>query len=64
MRCLIFPLSLALSACTTEQAYNSAQSWQQIQCNKYPDKAEADRCIANAGGSYEAYKRQTEPEQK
>ena len=57
-------VALCLSACTTEQAYNSAQGWQQNQCNQIPDKAEFDRCMRNAGTSYESYKRQTEREQK
>ena len=57
-------VALCLSACTTEQAYNSAQGWQQNQCNKIPDKAEFDRCMSKASTSYESYKRQTEPGQK
>jgi hypothetical protein len=51
-------------ACTAEQAYNSAQGWQQQQCNKIPDKAEFDRCMSRAGTGYDAYKRQTEPDRK
>lgn len=57
-------VALCLSACTTEQAYNAAQGWQQNQCNKIPDKTEFDRCMNRASTSYESYKRQTEPEQK
>jgi hypothetical protein len=53
-----------LSGCTTEQAYNSAQAWQQNQCIKIPDEAEFDRCMSKANTSYESYKRQTEPGQK
>ena len=55
---------LGLAACTTEQAYNSLQGWQQNQCAKIPDKAEFDRCMSKASTTYESYKRQTEPEQK
>lgn len=57
-------LSLSLSACTSEQAYNSAQAWQRNQCGKYPDKTEYDRCMAKTNTSYDAYKRQTESETK
>jgi len=53
-----------LSGCTTEQAYSSAQGWQQNQCSKIPDKAEFDRCMSKANTSYESYKRQTEQGQK
>lgn len=62
-RNIILSLSLAalsLSACTTEQSYDSAQAWQRNQCNKIPDKTEFDRCMSNASTSYESYKRQTE----
>lgn len=63
---ILLPLLLAssLSACTTEQVYASAQSWQRNQCNKIPDKAESDRCMSKANATYETYKRQTEPGQK
>jgi hypothetical protein len=54
----------ALSACTTEQMYGSGQAWQRNQCNKMPDKADADRCAAGASTTYEAYKRQSELERK
>jgi hypothetical protein len=57
-------LSLFLSACTAEQAYNSAQGWQQNRCNGIPDKTEYDRCMAGATAPYDAYKRQTESGKK
>ena len=57
-------VAVCLSACTTEQAYNSAQGWQQNQCGRIPDKAEFDRCMSRAGTSYESYKRQSELEKK
>ena len=57
-------VALIVSACTAEQAYNSAQGWQQEQCNKIPDKAEFDRCMSRAGAGYDVYKRQTEPDRK
>lgn len=59
-----FTLALSLSACTTEQAYGSAQGWQRNQCARLPDKTEFDRCTSNAGPSYESYKRRNEAPQK
>ena len=50
-----------LSACTTEQAYYTAQGWKRNQCNKLPDKAEFDRCMSDTDTAYESYKRQAEP---
>jgi hypothetical protein len=49
-----------LSACTTEQRYNTAQSWQRNRCNQLPDKAEVDRCASNGNMPYDAYKAQSE----
>ena len=54
----------SLSACTTEQMYGSGQAWQRNQCSRMPDKADADRCAAQAGTTYETYKRQSELERK
>jgi hypothetical protein len=63
LRALITSL-LLLAACTTEQAYNTAQGWQRNWCGKIPDKAEFDRCMSDANRSHDEYKRQTEPEKK
>lgn len=54
-----FLLALLLAGCSAEQAYNAGQAWQRNQCAGIPDKAEYDRCTANAGGSYDAYQRDT-----
>jgi len=56
--------ALSLSACTTEQAYYTAQGWKRNQCNKLPDKAESDRCMSDTNAAYDSYKRQTEPARK
>ena len=53
-------LAVLISACTAEQAYYAGQTWQQNECNKIVDREQRDRCLSSAGGSYEAYKRQTE----
>ncbi len=50
-------VAMVLSACTTEQAYYTAQGWKRNQCNKLPDKAEFDRCMSNTNAAYESYKR-------
>jgi hypothetical protein len=50
----------ALSACTTEQGYNSAQGWQRNQCSRLLDRAELDRCMAQASVPYDTYKKDTE----
>jgi hypothetical protein len=53
-------LAWSVAACTGEQAYISAQAWQRNQCAKLPDRADYERCVRDAEGSYDAYKRQTE----
>jgi len=55
---------LFLPGCTAERAYGTGQAWQQNQCSRIPDKAEADRCMDRANTSYDSYKRQTESEKK
>ena len=56
--------AFSLPACTTEQAYGTAQAYQRNQCGKILDKAEFDRCMSGTNTTYDAYKRQTEPEKK
>jgi hypothetical protein len=48
-----------LPGCSGEQAYRAGQGWQQNQCMRLPDKAEYDRCMANASMSHDTYKRET-----
>lgn len=47
------------SGCSTQQLYNTGQSWQRNQCNQIIDQHERNRCLANASTSYEAYKKQS-----
>jgi hypothetical protein len=49
----------ALSACTSEQLYNTGKAWQQNQCAGIQDKPDYDRCLRNAGPSYDNYKRES-----
>jgi hypothetical protein len=58
-RLAFIALLITLPACTSEQAYRSGQAWQQNQCKRIPDKAEYDRCMANASMSHDTYKRET-----
>lgn len=51
---------LALSGCTTQQAYSAGQEWQRNQCNRMIDNAERNRCLEQMNTSYTDYKRQTE----
>ena len=52
-------LALALAGCSGEQAYSAGQNWQRNQCARIPDRAEYDRCMADANRSYDTYKRET-----
>jgi len=57
-------LALALAGCSGEQAYSAGQNWQRNQCARTPDRAEYDRCMADANRSYDSYKRETGTERK
>jgi hypothetical protein len=62
---IIMPLLMlaSVSACTTEGGYGAAQAWHRNQCNRLPDKAEADRCLGR-DVSYDTYTKQREVEAK
>lgn len=50
------------TGCTTQQLYTTGQSWQRNQCTRLMDQQERERCLANAGASYETYKKQSDLE--
>lgn len=50
------------TGCTTQQLYSTGQSWQRNQCTRLMDHQERERCMANAGASYETYKKQSDLE--
>jgi hypothetical protein len=50
----------SLEGCSAQQAYSTGQAWQRNQCQKIPDKAEFERCAANAAEPYETYKAKSE----
>jgi len=59
---LLLPLlavAQLLAGCSSEQAYSAGQNWQRNQCTRIPDRAEYDRCMADASRSYDSYKRET-----
>jgi hypothetical protein len=55
-RRVVFAMLLALSGCSAEQAYYAGQAWQRNQCAGIPDKADYERCLRNADGSYQSYR--------
>jgi hypothetical protein len=57
-------LALAFAGCSSEQTYSAGQNWQRNQCARIPDRAEYDRCMADASRSYDSYKRETGVERK
>ncbi len=50
---------MALSACTNQQIYSSIQNDQQLKCQQLPP-SQYDECMADAGISYEQYKKERE----
>ena len=50
------------SGCATQQLYSTGQAWQRNQCTRLVDQQERERCMANAGASYETYKKQSDLE--
>lgn len=50
------------TGCTTQQLYTTGQSWQRNQCTRLVDQQERERCLANAGASYETYNKQSDLE--
>lgn len=49
-----------LAGCSTQQAYYSAQQHERNQCERMLDQGARERCLANAGASYDDYKRSAE----
>jgi hypothetical protein len=49
------------SGCTSEQIYNTGQTWQNIQCEKIADQDVRKRCLeSNTNTNYDTYQRQTQ----
>ncbi len=56
---LILPACLTICACTAQQRYYSAQSWQRNECEKLIEKAQREQCLNRANTSYDEYRKQT-----
>lgn len=57
----IVALIVAMAAgCSARVAYDSAQNWQRLECQKIQDLSARNKCLADASTSYEDYKRQSE----
>ncbi|MBS0496072.1 MAG: hypothetical protein JSR51_00275 [Proteobacteria bacterium] len=50
------------TGCATQQLYSTGQAWQRNQCTQLVDQQERERCMTNAGASYETYKKQSDLE--
>ena len=48
------------AGCSARVAYDSAQNWQRLECQKIQDPSARSKCLADAGTPYEDYKRQSE----
>jgi hypothetical protein len=51
-------LAFAIAGCTAQQGYQSAQGWQQNQCNQMVDQRDREQCLSKTTTSYEDYKRE------
>jgi len=49
-----------LNGCSSEQLYATGRNAQRLECLKLPDPQQQDRCLKDAGLSYDKYKRETE----
>ena len=48
------------AGCSARVAYDSAQNWQRLECQKIQDLSARNKCLADASVPYEDYKRQSE----
>ena len=48
------------AGCSARVAYDSAQNWQRLECQKILDLSARNKCLADANTPYEDYKRQSE----
>ena len=51
---------LALTACSTQHGYASAQAWRRNQCLQIVDGQERLRCLKEADQTYDSYRKETE----
>ena len=48
------------AGCSARVAYDSAQNWQRLECQKIQDLSARNKSLADASAPYEDYKRQSE----
>ena len=56
---LFLAASVAVSGCTWQQAYTSAEGWQRGTCYRLVDTTERERCLGNSGMPYDEYRPRT-----
>ena len=56
----IVAVVVAAAGCSTRVAYDSAQNWQRLECQKIQDPSARSKCLADASTPYEDYKRESE----
>lgn len=52
-------LAATLAACSSQQLYSAGRNAQRAECMKRADPQERDRCLQDAGMSYETYRRES-----
>ena len=57
---IVATVVVASAGCSTRVAYDSAQNWQRLECQKIQDPSARNKCLADASTPYEDYKRQSE----
>ena len=57
-------ITFSVAGCTTQQTYNSAQSWQRNECHRQVDTIERERCIAGTTMTYDDYRRRRDRPQQ
>lgn len=53
-------IALILSACSSEQLYATGRNAQRAECMKQADAAARERCLKDAGTSYDSYKKEAD----
>lgn len=64
MPVLALCITFSVAGCTTQQTYNSAQSWQRNECQRQVDTIERERCIAGTTMTYDDYRRRRDRPQQ
>ena len=63
---MVRPVAIAVvivataAGCSARVAYDSAQNWQRLECQKILDLSARNKCLADASAPYEDYKRRAE----